>query len=302
MIWRTPRVIMLAVCSLMLTACGDAISDLPKNSTTAEPGGPTPRGHIAYQPPFLPISFSVDSNGHIAVHSELNIVTPLGTFRAGAEGRWIDNNDQPLPAEPADVTRLIICNQHAEQQACDAYLIGTGRKMRVTMNGHIEAEFEHDLIKLDASPGSTIEVVDIGPPVMTDASGPARIAIENLRLHETSPDTVIDLERLQGGNKTDLSYDHITGELRLLNGAKVASIKQHGLLSEPDYPEDIPGEKECQKATDWKDEISRDAISDDDEIVACIKTAEADLGYLLIIPDHKQKPVAFHLYSKIWVR
>jgi len=301
MLWRIWGAIMLTVCILTLTGCGDAITSLPKKGTTAEPDGPIPRGHIAYQPPFLPINFAVDTNGHISVNSEMNIVTPLGKVKVGGEGIWKDQNNVPLPTEAADVTRLIICDQRAGQQACDAYLIGTGRKMRVIMDGHIEGELERNVFTLNASPGSTIRVEDIGPPTKTDASGPARIAIENLHLHETSPEIEIDFEQHQGGYKVDLSYDHITGELKLLNGAKVARIKQYGWLSKPDL-EDMPGEKDCQDATDWKDEINKDAISDNDEVVACIKTAEADLGYLVIIPDHKQKPVAFHLYSKIWVR
>jgi hypothetical protein len=34
----------------------------------------------------------------------------------------------------------------------------------------------------------------------------------------------------------------------------------------------------------------------------CIKTSEADLGYLIVRAEKNEKPIGYHVYSQIWVR
>lgn len=42
------------------------------------------RVELSYQPPFLPFSISIDSNGRVSVEAKASIVTPIGVFSIGA--------------------------------------------------------------------------------------------------------------------------------------------------------------------------------------------------------------------------
>lgn len=42
-----------------------------------------PTIELSWQPPFLPISFSIDSNGDLSIEARGSIVTPIGTFSIG---------------------------------------------------------------------------------------------------------------------------------------------------------------------------------------------------------------------------
>ena len=301
------RVVAVALCALaMLTACSSVGADfarreLPKPS--GETGGPPPMGNIAYQPPFLPITFSIDTDGAFHVHAVARLVTLLGTvsITGGVVTRPTDK--QPLLAQPADVTHLIICSDGVTQR-CEAYQIGTGRKMRIDMNGWFVQEIERNRIIINAEAGSTITVTDVGPPSTSlKAHGPARRAIERVTFEEFGDLTELDLERSLSGTTTDLAYDHITGELKPINGAKIADVKKSSAWSKL-AEEDLPSEYECQQANEWKDAFSNEDLQSflQSFLIACIKTAEADLGYLVIWPDTGRKPVAYEFYSYVWVR
>lgn len=104
---------------------------------------------------------------------------------------------------------------------CQAYQIGTGRKIHIEMNGSFVQDVERNRITIEAAPGSTIKLTDNGPPTKLEAFGPARVDVEEFHFNETSEDTDVDLERSRSGTTTDLSYDHITTELKPIHGAKV---------------------------------------------------------------------------------
>jgi len=36
--------------------------------------------------------------------------------------------------------------------------------------------------------------------------------------------------------------------------------------------------------------------------MTCIKTVEADLGYLIVRAERDEKPIGYHIYSYVWVR
>jgi len=278
------------------------LQERPKNAT----GDPTPpMGHIAYQPPLLPITFSVDANGNIKVGINANLVTPLGTVTvSGSIVRSAAGN--LLPLQPADVTQLIICQKDSAGQRCEAYRIGTGRKIRIEMNGRFIQIVERNRIIIDAEPGSTIEVTDNGPPTKKfEAFGPARIGIEEFNFHETGEEAEVDLERSHAGVITDLSYDHISAELKPIHGAKVTTFKTYSWYkwNEPDERSDYPSEQEClqRRPEDWKDAFSEEDLNAK-SLISCIKTAEGDLGFLFIKPDSDQKPAAYYVYAYIWVR
>lgn len=298
---------LLLLLSLALAGCSEsraASYGLPELiSPPPSEGLEAPRGHISFQPPFVPISFEFDGQS-LKAQLEGKIVTPIGVVKVGGSaGEVIRQDGRPLPAEPADVTQLIVCRQGSDGQICDATRINTGRKITVEMNGKFLQEVERNRIVIHAAPGATVKLTDNGPPSKKDdVHGPARGANQELNFHATSPDTDVDLERSQGGVRADLRYDHVTGALSMINGAKLAPYDTYS-WSKPSVPTDYPGEAECLgvEQDKWVEQLDEDQL-EADHIIVCVKTSEGDLGYLLIVPNRELKPVAFFIYSYTWVR
>jgi len=281
------------------------------------PAAPRTRGRtspfearVGYDLPFLPITFSIDNDLNFKIEYDGKLVTPLGTFRYGTEGNLTSDRDNPLPPESGDVAQLIICRDGQEAQPCRAFKIGTGRKLHIAMNGRFIQDAERNRFVIHAAPGSTITVSDAGPPAPTGAHGPARIAIEEIDFSETSAATIVDLEHGQGGTTNDLSYDHITGELTPISGAKISKLvryreKKGGWTRDAgiNLGKKVPGENECLRTpqNDWKSTFARDDLKAD-TVIACVKTSEGEIGYLVIGRDRDEKPVAYHVYSYVWVR
>ncbi|MGI5504353.1 hypothetical protein [Lentzea sp. CA-135723] len=298
---------LLLVFSLGLGACSTTRSSSyglperppPGNSEELE----SPRGHISFQPAFAPISFEFDGQS-LKVQLDSKVVTPIGVVKmGGSTGEVVKPDGKPLTPEPSDVTQLIVCRQDSNGQTCDATRINTGRKITVEMNGRFIQEVERNRIVIHADPGATVKLTDSGPPSKKDdVRGPAREDIEEFDFHATSPDTDVDLERSQAGLRADLRYDHVTGELSMINGAKLAPYDTYE-WSEPGKATDYPGEAECLAVEQdkWVDRLNEDQL-ESEHIIVCVKTSEADLGYLLLAPDRKRKPVAYYVYSYVWVR
>lgn len=156
----------------------------------------------------------------------VRLATLIGTVTVGV-GVVKNLAGQPLPPQPADVTQLIICLKDSAMRRCQAYQIGTGRKIHIEMNGSFVQDVERNRITIEAAPGSTIKLTDNGPPTKLEAFGPARVDVEEFHFNETSEDTDVDLERSRSGTTTDLSYDHITTELKPIHGAKVSTYATH---------------------------------------------------------------------------
>lgn len=296
----------LLVLSFALGGCSESRAEsygLPERP--AAPGAPNqeaPRGHISFQPPFAPISFEFDGQS-LKVELEGKIVTPIGMVKlGGSAGEVVKEDGKALPVEPADATQLIVCRQDSNGQACDATRINTGRKITVEMNGKFVQEVERNRIVIHAAPGSTVKLTDSGPPTTVDVRGPAREDIEEFDFHATSQDTDVDLERSQGGVRADLRYDHVTGELSMINGAKLAPYDTYS-WSKPKVATDYPGEAECiaVEQSRWVERLDEDQL-ESEHVIVCVKTSEGDLGYLLVVPDRERKPVAFYVYSYVWVR
>ncbi len=114
----------------------------------------------------------------------------------------------------------------------------------------------------------------------------------------------MDLERSAGGI-ADLSYDHFTGELKPINGARVSLYdKNSGWWWEgkPSKRSDYPGEEQCRgQRPEGRDAFSKDDLTAEFSIF-CIKTAEGHDGFLFVRPVVDQKPDAYYVYTYIWVR
>lgn len=141
------------------------------------------------------------------------------------------------------------------------------------------------------------------PPSATtlDARGPADVNLKEFTFEETGQHTVVDLERTPG--TADLSYDHITGVLKPINGAKVSLYNRDDGFweSEPGVRSDYPGEQQCREKSDgdWRDVFDNLETSFN---IYCIQTAENSYGFLYIVPIENQKPNAYYVYTYTWVR
>ncbi len=191
---------------------------------------------------------------------------------------------------------------------CQAYQIGTGRKIHIEMRGDfgqdVEHDVEHDRIIIEPAPGSTIKLIDNGPPAKKlEYVGPARVDVEEFHFNENSQDTDVDLERSRSGAITDLYYNHQTAELTPIHGAKVSTYATHGEWGKPSARNDYPSEQECQQKLleNPGDTFNKDDLKEAYSIF-CIKTAEGDLGFIFLKPDSDQKPLAYYAYTYTWVR
>ena len=137
--------------------------------------------------------------------------------------------------------------------------------------------------------------------------GPACRDVTEFEFQEAGQITTADLEHSPAGGTVDLSYDHFTGELKPINGARVALYyKDNGwpgwLGNEPGTRSDYPGEQECQgKRNEELDTFSKEDLAAEFSIF-CIKTAEGHDGFLIVRLIAKQKPAAYSVYTYIWVR
>jgi hypothetical protein len=269
-----------------------------------------PEGFFSFQPDFLPISISISTDGQFSVDLSDSIVTPLGTITYGGGVARSTNGttSKVLPPQAYDVTQLIVCLDGSDRHTCEGYQIGSGRKLNIAMNGQFQQTVERNRITIDAAPGSTITVTDTGPPATPGLHPAALIDIEEFDFQAQGKDTLVDLERGTKGSATDLGYDHMTGQLSLLNGARVGDItkyagKHHTFYGNSLPKLDLPGENDCAqiKPSGWENQFTTADLKAD-VILACIETAEGDFGYMVIGRNRSAKPVAYYIYTYTWVR
>jgi hypothetical protein len=113
-----------------------------------------PAAVIQYRLPFIPITFSLDSNGHFSVSTGLSITTPLGTFSAGAQvGIPISN----------DSTRVSIVHTVSGMSEEDVYDIAERGPMNVCLDGRFQESIGENNITIQALDGvSTVSIVQAG--------------------------------------------------------------------------------------------------------------------------------------------
>jgi hypothetical protein len=137
--------------------------------------------------------------------------------------------------------------------------------------------------------------------------GPACRDVTEFDFQEAGQVTTADLEHSPTGGTVDLSYDHFTGELKPIYGARVSLYyKDNGwpgwLGNKPRARSGYPGEQECRgKRSEELDAFSKEDLSAEFSIF-CIKTAEGHDGFLIVRPVAEQKPAAYSGYTYIWVR
>ena len=107
------------------------------------------KGTLSYEPPIVPISFSIDTNGHIEVKLEehVDIVTPIGTFSVGAE-----MSKELRPAQ--DGMKVVIRTGPDGARQDTGYLIKTHRALRFSLNGSFIEEISQDSVLITVKSGS----------------------------------------------------------------------------------------------------------------------------------------------------
>ncbi len=279
----------------------DGLPSIPDQGTSTV----RPVGYFSYTLPIIPITFTISADGGFSVDISAGFASALGDFRISAGVAESTTNGSALPVEAVGITRLVICKPGTNNQVCQGYAIHTGRKVRITLNGHFQETIDNSLIIIDASPGSTVTVSDEGQQVIPGARPAARIDVEDFAFTVSGPYTDVSLERSQGGTKDDLSYDHVTGALQPINGAEVADIQHYAATDVNGLPESLtlPDEEDCAQipSSSWQPTFTP-ADLQADITVARIFTAEKDFGYLVIGRDPAARPISYYVYSYIWVR
>ena len=109
---------------------------------------------VGYHPPFIPVTFTINSKGEVAVQTGASITTPLGTFSIDAE--------EATKIQPQDGTLLVIIRHQQSGKTVDtAYRITTGNdEVIVTTNGLTTIGVTNNSVTIDISKGDirSIEV------------------------------------------------------------------------------------------------------------------------------------------------
>lgn len=126
-------------------------------------------GAAQYKPPLLPIIFTIDLNGNIAIAGSARVITPLGEF--SIQGNVFDTiqND-------ADKSLLVVIRNRRDGIVLDrAYRVSVQQELVAVLNGNVEVRVTKGRVFVDASNGDikSIELRPTGPqPVFPDQSPP----------------------------------------------------------------------------------------------------------------------------------
>lgn len=115
--------------------------------------GTEPKASLAWEPPIVPITFSVDTTGHIEVKVEkqLRVVTQVGTFTVSGQ-----LSKDLTPSK--DGMRVIIRTGPEGAQQDTVYLVKTHRALRFALNGSFIEEISQDSVLVTVKAGSAAQL------------------------------------------------------------------------------------------------------------------------------------------------
>src|SRR5437588_3683617 len=129
--------------------------------------GATGSAGVSYTPPFVPVTFSIDSSGNISVHVAASIVTELGTFSVSGGAS---------ASLKADDGTLLVTIRHIQNGSLvdTVYKIQTGQvTVTVVVNGKTTIQITNRSVLIDASQGNiqSIEVKNANSDNTSSTSG-----------------------------------------------------------------------------------------------------------------------------------
>jgi hypothetical protein len=112
---------------------------------------PTSKASVNYQPPLVPVTFSINSSGDVTVSVSGKVETPVGQFGVGGA---LSNSFKP----PSDATLVVIETGQGDQVQTARYTIGATGVFRVCTTGDTATSVSHDLVQIANSGGGTVTI------------------------------------------------------------------------------------------------------------------------------------------------
>src|SRR5438105_3051202 len=112
--------------------------------------GASVSGEFGYTVPFLPITFTINTHGNIAIHGDASIVTPLGTFTLTAD---VSQNMAPTP----DGTLLIIRHKKGGALVDSVYNV-KDQEIDAVVDGRVVLKVTNGRIFVDASKAKVLSI------------------------------------------------------------------------------------------------------------------------------------------------
>jgi hypothetical protein len=106
--------------------------------------------NIGYTPPFLPVTLTVDTNGNIALHGNLSIVTPAGTFSIGAN---VSHTMKPVSGGT-----LLIIRHWDDGKLSDTVYTVHHQQIVVVTNGKTIIAVTNGRVFIDVSKGRVMRI------------------------------------------------------------------------------------------------------------------------------------------------
>jgi hypothetical protein len=110
--------------------------------------------YVGYQPPFLPIQFTIDESG-VSVSGDASFATPLGVFTVGARAPIVD----------LDSDDIILILRDSQHDTDTMYQITGRRNARIVVNGRAEIEVNGSKMIVNVLDG---QIVELRAPGLTD--------------------------------------------------------------------------------------------------------------------------------------
>ncbi|MEU4191002.1 hypothetical protein AB0E69_03830 [Kribbella sp. NPDC026611] len=143
-----------------LVGCSSSGSTPSSAQDTCDASKKPVKAAVGFQPVFIPLHISLNTEGEISVSLAASWTTPLGTVDLAVE----KNDDKP--AAPG-VHRLAVSYVKDGRKVQERYEIRCAREYRVFLNGRFQARVSTSQTVIEAAPGtaSTIDVVDAESPI-----------------------------------------------------------------------------------------------------------------------------------------